>query len=143
MKKAVRSLSRVVVVGLVALLPTLPARSLPSQNAATPCPSQKRIDVWDSAAQLEAYGFHADLFGDQGTLTYGGQVLSLDLAADPLDSRMNTARITEIETLAPVAERTKCWQTTPTKDIVVEFKLRFDQPIALYGLTENQFLWNA
>src|SRR4051795_6616966 len=116
MKTAVRSLSRVVVVGLVAVLLTVPARALPSQDTTTPCPSQKRIDTWNSAAQLETYGFHADRFGDQGTLTYGGQLLSLDLAADPLDSRMNAARITEIETLAPVAERSKCWQTTLTKD---------------------------
>jgi hypothetical protein len=136
-------MSRVIVVALVALLLALPGHALPSQDTSMSCPPQKRIDVWNSAAQLETYGFHVDLFGDQGTLTYAGQQLSLDLAADPLDSQMNAARITEIDTLAPVAQRSKCWQTTPTKDIVVEFKIRFDQPIALYGLTENQFLWNA
>ena len=142
-KSTVRSLLYVIVVGLVALLLTVPARSQSLEDTTTPCLSQKYIDAWNSATQLEAYGFHADLFGDQGTVTYGGQLLSLDLAADPLDSRMNSARITEINTLAPVAQRSKCWQTSPTKDIVVEFKIRFDQPIALYGLTENQFLWNA
>lgn len=108
-----------------------------------PCPGSKYIDTWDSAAQLEGYGFHPDLFGDQGRLTYGGQVLSLDLEADLLDAGVNASRITEIDTLSPVAERTKCWQPTSTKNIVVEFKIRFDQPLALYGLTENQFLWNA
>jgi hypothetical protein len=51
--------------------------------------------------------------------------------------------MTEIDTWKPIAERVKCWQATRTKNVVVEFRARFDQNATPPGLTENLMLWNA
>ncbi|MEO7908933.1 MAG: hypothetical protein ABIV47_04725, partial [Roseiflexaceae bacterium] len=43
----------------------------------------------------------------------------------------------------PIAQRVKCWQAAPGRDIVVEFRERFDQRATPPNLAEDLFLWNA
>jgi hypothetical protein len=51
--------------------------------------------------------------------------------------------MTEIDGGQPIADRVKCWEATPTRNVVVEYRIRFDQSAAQSGLTENLILWNA
>lgn len=113
--------------------------------AASPagCVAHRQMDNWNNPAQLEAHGFHRDLFSDQASMSFDGDFLSLDVAADPNRSTYAASRITEIESAQPIDARVKCWQPTADKDVVVTFTVRFDQATVQPGMTENLFLWNA
>lgn len=147
-----KRLTGLLVMLLVGLTLALPAQAapaarlapapLPAPNADTRCLPRKHINFWGSRRAIEARGFNFDLVGPQASATFRRN-LSLDLASDPSSSAYTAARITEIDTWKPIAERVKCWQATPQKNVVVEFRVRFDQRDAQMGLTENLMLWNA
>jgi hypothetical protein len=105
------------------------------------CPDRKFIPFWGSRRFIEAQGFNFDIIGDQASVKFRNH-LSLDLASNPASSAYTASRMTEIEDGQPIADRVKCWEATPTKNVVVEYRIRFDQSAAP-GLTENLILWNA
>lgn len=107
------------------------------------CLPHRHIDRWNNPAQLRAQGFHRDLFGDQASMRFRGDILALDLASDPDDATYIASRITEIDSSQPIEARVKCWQPTVRQDVVVTFTVRFDQATVQPGMTENMFLWNA
>jgi hypothetical protein len=149
--KRLSALLVMVLLGLVFVLPaqaapaaqaTLSPQAGPASRAGTTCLPHKRVDFWGSQQAIEARGFNFDLIGDQASATFQRN-LALDVASDPNSSAYTASRITEIDTWQPIAERVKCWQATPTKNVVVEFRVRFDQQATPAGMTENLMLWNA
>jgi hypothetical protein len=134
----VTSLAFVVPVGAAPVAQAAPVASA----AGAQCLPHKRIDYWGSRRAIEARGFNFDLIGDQASATFQRD-LELDLASDPNNAAYTASRITEIDTWQPIAQRVKCWQATPTKNVVVEFRVRFDQQATPAGMTENLMLWNA
>jgi hypothetical protein len=141
----------VLAVGLTFVTPAAAASTYISATHAAPaaaasthgCEPHRHIDRWNNAAQLEAHGFHRDLFGDQASMRFRGDFLALDVASDPNSSTYTASRITEVDSAQPIDARVKCWQPTAQRDVVVEFIVQFDQPTVQSGMTENLFLWNA
>jgi hypothetical protein len=133
---------------LLGLVFAMPAQAAPSRQptpallAGNECLPHKRIDSWNNQRAIEARGFKFDLVGEQASAAFGRN-LALDVASNPANPTYTASRITEIDTWKPIAERVKCWQATPTKNIVVEFRVRFDQRATPAGMTENLMLWNA
>jgi hypothetical protein len=112
------------------------------------CLPVKHVEQWRSVDQLERLGFNVDLIGaPQASLSFSGSArqskLSLDLAADPAVARTVASRVTEIVDELPIAERVKCWQPKPGRDVVVEYTIRFDQAATPPNLVEAAQLWNA
>lgn len=112
------------------------------------CLPVKHIDQWRSADQLERWGFNVDLIGaPQASLAFESlgarSYLSLDIASGNGTAQPVASRITEIEDELPIAQRAKCWQPQPGRDVVVEYSLRFDQPSTPPSLIEAAQLWNA
>jgi hypothetical protein len=141
-------LTGLIAMALLSMTIVLPAQAAPAMDA-TParskqdrCLPKKRIDQWSNRRNIEARGFNFDLVGAQANATFSRN-LSLDLSSDPASAAYTASRITEIDTWLPIDQRVKCWQATAKKDVVVEFRVRFDQPAAPQGLTENLILWNA
>jgi len=134
----------ILILSMLAVAPTqaAPAATNSSHHNANQCLERKFIPFWGSRSFIEAQGFNFDIVGDQASAKFRNN-LSLDLASNPASAAYTASRMTEIETEKPVAERVKCWQATPTKNVVVEFRVRFDQNAAPSGLTENLMLWNA
>jgi hypothetical protein len=138
--------------GLLALLVATMMFALPAQAAPLPqtssagrgnsCVPHRHIDNWSNQQSVEARGFNFDLVGDQASAAFG-RALALDLASDTTNAEYTASRITEIDTWQPIAERVKCWQATPDKNVVVEFRVRFDQRSTPAGMTETLMLWNA
>jgi hypothetical protein len=132
---------------LASLLAVAPTQAAPAayknfRHNPNQCLDRKFIPFWGSRNFIEAQGFNFDIVGDQASVMFRNN-LSLDLASNPLSSAYTASRITEIDSSMPIADRVKCWQATPTKNVVVEFRIRFDQSAAQPGLTENLILWNA
>jgi hypothetical protein len=134
----------ILIVSMLAVAPTqaAPAANNSHQHHANQCLDHKFIPYWGSRGFIEAQGFDFDIVGDQASAKLRNN-LSLDLASDPTSSAYTASRLTEIDSSLPIADRVKCWQATPTKNVVVEYRVRFDQSAAQSGLTENLILWNA
>jgi hypothetical protein len=132
------------ILSMLAVAPTqaAPAATRGHSHNPNPCRDRKFIPFWGSRSFIEAQGFNFDIVGDQASVKFRNN-LSLDLASNPAISDYTASRMTEIETEKPIAERVKCWQATPTKNVVVEFRVRFDQSAAPNDLNENLMLWNA
>jgi hypothetical protein len=138
-----RKLTALLALLLVSMAIVAPVQAAPlAGRNSQQCVNHKHIETWRSRRQLEQKGFYFDIIGDQASITFGKN-LSLDLASDPSNADYTASRITEIESELPIAERVKCWEATSSKDVVVEFRVRFDQAAPPPGLTENLFLWNA
>ena len=134
----------ILILSMLAVAPTqaAPAANNDHQHNTNQCVDRKLIPFWGSRDFIEAQGFNFDIVGDQASVKFSRN-LSLDLASNPASAAYTASRMTEIETEKPIADRVKCWQATPTKNVVVEFRVRFDQSAAPSGLTENLMLWNA
>jgi hypothetical protein len=132
---------------ILSMLAVAPTQAAPVANNGNPhnpnqCLDHKFIPFWGSRSLIEAQGFNFDIVGDQASVKFRNN-LSLDLASNPGSSDYTASRMTEIDTWVPIADRVKCWQPTPSKNVVVEYRVRFDQSAAPSGLTENLMLWNA
>ena len=129
---------------LLSLMLVLPASATPVTQPRQDigCVPHKRVDNWSNRRAIEARGFNFDIVGAQASVTFGHN-LGLDLAGNPASSAYAASRVTEIESERPIDQRVKCWQATDRKDVVVEFKVRFDQSATPPNLTENLILWNA
>ncbi len=134
----------ILILSMLAVAPTqaAPAANNSYQYNADQCLDHKFIPFWGSRNFIEAQGFNFDIVGDQASVTFGNY-LSLDLASDPASSEYTASRMTEIETEKPIAERVKCWQPTTNQNVVIVYRVRFDQSATPSGLTENLMLWNA
>jgi len=134
----------ILILSMLAVAPTQAAPTANNDNNqhANQCLDRKLIPFWGSRNFIEAQGFNFDIVGDQASAKFRAN-LSLDLASNPTNSAYTASRMTEIDTWKPIAERVKCWQPTPTKNVVVEYRIRFDQSATPAGLTENLMLWNA
>ena len=134
----------ILILSMLAVAPTqaAPAANNDHQHNTTQCVDRKLIPFWGSRDFIEAQGFHFDIVGDQASAKFSNN-LSLDLASNPASSAYTASRMTEIETEKPIADRVKCWQATPTRNVVVEFRVRFDQSAPQSDLNENLMLWNA
>lgn len=106
------------------------------------CVDRKLIPFWGNRGFIESQGFNFDIVGNQASAKFQRN-LSLDLDSDTASTAYTASRMTEIDTWKPIAERIKCWQATPSKNVVIEFRARFDQGATPLGLTENLMLWNA
>jgi hypothetical protein len=134
----------ILILSMLAVAPTqaAPAATTSYQHSPNQCLDRKFIPFWGSRSFIEAQGFNFDIVGDQASVKFRSH-LSLDLASHPTNSDYTASRMTEIDTWKPIADRVKCWQATPTKNVVVEYRVRFDQSATPSGLTENLMLWNA
>jgi len=135
---------------LLTIFLTLPAQAAPSATTATNssypnanrCLPHKQIETWNSRRSIEARGFQFDLIGPEASALFQHD-LALNLARNPANSFTTASRMTEIASEKPIAERVKCWQATPDKNVVIEFRVRFNQSATPAGMTENLELWNA
>jgi len=132
---------------LLSMLVAAPTEAAPavyqgSHNGNPGCLDHKLIPFWGSRNFIEAQGFNFDIVGDQASVKFQRN-LSLDLSSNQASSAYTASRMTEIDTWKPIDERVKCWQATPSKNVVIEFRARFDQSATPPGLTENLMLWNA
>jgi len=116
--------------------------SRPQPSVGDQCRDHKQIEDWHNRRAIEAKGFNFDIIGEQASVDFG-RTMSLKLASNPTSSAYTASRMTEVDSNKPIAERVKCWQATPKKNVVVEFRVRFDQAMVPGGLTENLILWNA
>jgi hypothetical protein len=114
----------------------------PQPPVADQCRDHKLVADWHSRRAIEAKGFNFDIIGDQARVDFG-RTMSLSLASDPSSSTYTASRMTEVDSNAPIDERVKCWQATPKKNVVVEFRVRFKRTVVPPWLTENMILWNA
>lgn len=134
----------ILILSMLAISPTqaAPAATTNNRHNANQCVERKFIPFWGSRSLIEAQGFNFDIEGDQASVKFRNN-LSLDLASNLTSSDYTASRMTEIDSEKPIADRVKCWQATPTKNVVAEYRIRFDQSAAQSGLTENLILWNA
>ena len=135
---------------MLSILTAAQAQAAPSSLTQAPiarpaesrCVPHKQIETWNNRRAIEARGFNFDLVGPQASALFQHD-LSLKLAADPESDAYTASRMTEIDSHLPIAQRVKCWQATPDKNVVVEFRIRFRQSDTPAGMTENLVLWNA
>lgn len=134
----------ILILSILAVAPTqaAPAANNGHHHNSNQCPDRKFIPFWGSRSFIEAQGFNFDIVGDQASAKFRRN-LSLDVASNPASSAYTASRMTEIDSEMPIADRVKCWEATPTKNVVVEYRIRFDQSAAQSGMTENLILWNA
>jgi hypothetical protein len=134
----------ILILSILAVAPTqaAPATTNAYHQNAKQCRDRKLIPFWGSRNFIEAQGFNFDIVGRQSSVKFGRN-LSLDVASNPASAASTASRMTEIESEKPIADRVKCWEATPTKNVVVEYRVRFDQSAAQFGMTENLILWNA
>lgn len=129
-----------ILIATFALFPATPVAAQSSQ-----CMPVKQIDNLQNEHVLSSRGFHTHDAGP-GSVDFLGRgaaaVAVLNLPVDPSDEP-NAARITEVDSSAPVEQRARCWQPTERFDVVAEFEVRFAQPDTPPGVTETLFLWNA
>lgn len=130
--------------GVATAAPVSPATpaEMPAHDSCRPA---KIISGLRNEHQLEAFGFHQDIFGSgtlafhrEGRRQYASLAVAPDLSGDPA-----SARITEVDTSLPPEERSKCWQPSDHFRIFAEYTIRFEQAERPPGLTENVFLWNS
>lgn len=130
----------------IGLAAAAPVAAAPAQHNDQTCVPSKRVQRWVDERQIERNGFNRNVIGAQASLQIAGQrpntYLSLQVAAGP-SAQYTASRITEIESGLPIAERIKCWQPTERRDVLIEYTLRFQQPLVQQGMTENMLLWNA
>ncbi|HEU5099879.1 MAG TPA: hypothetical protein VFU22_12700 [Roseiflexaceae bacterium] len=134
----------ILILSMLAVAPTqaAPPANNGRQHNTNQCLNRKLIPFWGSRSFIEAQGFNFDIIGEQASVKFSNN-LSLDLASNPANSGYTASRMTEIDDQQPIADRVKCWEATPTRNVVVEYSVRFDQSAAQSGLTENLILWNA
>jgi hypothetical protein len=134
----------ILILSMLAVAPTqaAPAANSGNQHNANQCLDRKLIPFWGSRSFIEAQGFNFDIVGDQASVKFQHD-LSLDVASNPASSAYTASRMTEIDSSVPIADRVKCWQATPSKNVIVEYRVRFDQSAAQPNMTENLILWNA
>jgi hypothetical protein len=134
----------ILILSMLAVAPTqaAPAANNGNQHNVNQCLDRKLIPFWGSRSFIEALGFNFDIVGDQASVKFQRD-LSLDLASNPASSAYTASRMTEIDSSVPIADRVKCWQSTPSKNVIVEYRVRFDQSAAQPNMTENLILWNA
>jgi hypothetical protein len=136
----------VLVLGMLLAMPAQAAPLATTQSATAhrnenSCVDHKQIDTWSNQRAIEARGFNFDIVGPQASAMFQHD-LALNLATTD-NSAYTASRMTEIDSELPIAQRVKCWQATPDKDVVVEFRVRFKESGTPAGLTENLVLWNA
>lgn len=123
--------------------PAATSLAAPTAPAAPACPQHTTIQHWSSKT-LALAGFRTQLYGgDQAEVGLNGKTLALNVAADPNNAGYVAARITDIDTSVPIAERVHCWKPTADKAVEVNFSIRFTQPQVAPGMTENMMLWNS
>ncbi|HKF94248.1 MAG TPA: hypothetical protein VKB96_06540, partial [Gammaproteobacteria bacterium] len=133
----------ILILSLLAVAPTQAAPVATStHHNVDQCLDRKLIPFWGSRDFIEAQGFNFDIVGDQASAKFRRN-LSLDVASKPTSAAYTASRMTEIDSEKPIADRVKCWEATPTKNVVVEYRVRFDQSAAQSDMTENLILWNA
>lgn len=127
----------VLTAALVLVAPT------PTPAAASTCRDRTNIPHWSQKA-LDRLGWQTQIHSpSQAQVTPRGQTIALDVAADPANGGYVAARITEINTSVPIADRTFCWKPTVDRDVEVSYQLRFTQAQVAQGWTQNMILWNA
>jgi hypothetical protein len=132
----------ILILSMLAVAPTQAAPHISGESHRPACAPFKHIQNWHSIDQLERWGFNAVVDGDQASVHFNGD-LSLDLARNPSNTQSQVSRMTEIDASIPIAQRVKCWEAAPGRDVVVEFRERFDRPATPPNLAEDLFLWNA
>jgi hypothetical protein len=134
----------ILILSMLAVAPTqaAPVANNGHQRNGNQCLERKFIPFWGSRNFIEAQGFNFDIVGEQASVSFGRN-LSLDIASNPLSAAYTASRMTEIDSQQPIADRVKCWEATPTKNVVVEYRVRFDQSATPPNMTENLILWNA
>src|SRR6186997_2513368 len=115
----------VLMLSLLAVAPiqAAPAATFGHGHNPDQCLERKFIPFWGSRRAIEARGFNFDIIGDQASVKFGNN-LSLDLASNPASSAYTASRMTEINDQQPIADRVKCWEATPTRNVVVEYRIR-------------------
>jgi hypothetical protein len=134
---------------ILSLLLAMPAQAAPltfvqsssAHSDKNHCVADKQIENWNNQRAIEARGFNFDTVGPQASVMFQHD-LALKLGTTA-DSAYTASRMTEIDSELPIAQRVKCWQATPDKDVVVEFRVRFSQAATPAGMTESLVLWNA
>ncbi len=137
-------------IAILSMLAVAPTQAAPATYNSLPhtsnqCLDHKFIPFWGSRQFIEAQGFNFDIEGAQASAKFRAN-LSLDVTNNPAHPEFHhyiASRMTEIDTAKPIADRVKCWQATPTKNVVVEYRVRFDQSAPQDDLNENLMLWNA
>ncbi len=145
----IRRLAGLLVVLVLGMLLAMPAQAAPSaltqsitaHHNENRCVDHKQIETWSNQQAIEARGFNFDIVGPQASVMFQHD-LALDLATTD-NSAYTASRMTEIDSELPIAQRVKCWLATPDKDVVIEFRVRFNESATPAGLTENLVLWNA
>lgn len=130
---------------LMGILLAAPAQAAPQakvDDRRIQCIPAKHIQNWHSAEQLNQQGFNTVDDGDLASVDFGRD-LSLAMAGSTDNNQPQASRVTEIDADLPIADRVKCWQASPSRDVVVEFRQRFDNSAAPLNLQEDSFLWNA
>jgi hypothetical protein len=134
-------LSLIVLAGLAPATVAAPPTTRGQQNHCVP---HRQLVRLNTLPQVEAHGFFADLYGN-AAISFEGhgseRYVSLGVDAD-FESPYVASRLTEIDAALSPDERVKCWQATADKQVVVEYRIRFDQAETPL-LTENAMLWNA
>jgi hypothetical protein len=144
-----RRLAGLLLTLVLGMLLTMPAQAAPSATTQSAtahrnenrCVDHKQIETGSNQRAIEARGFNFDVVGRQASAMFQHD-LTLNLATTD-NSAYTASRMTEIDSELPIAQRVKCWQATPDKDVVVEFRVRFKESGTPAGLTENLVLWNA
>ena len=131
----------ILILSMLAVAPTQAAPHISGESHRPDCAPVKHIQNWHSVDQLERWGFNTVVEGDQASVHFNGD-LSLDLGQN-VSNAPQVSRVTEIDADLLIAQRVKCWQAAPGRDVVVEFRERFDRPATPPNLAEDLFLWNA
>jgi hypothetical protein len=127
------------------ILLAAPAQAAPQtkvDDRRTQCIPAKHIQNWRSAEQLSQKGFNTVVEGDLASVDFGHDLL-LAMAGSSTNGQAQASRVTEIDADLPIAQRVKCWQALPGRDVVVEFRERFNDSATPLNLQEDSFLWNA
>jgi hypothetical protein len=132
----------ILLMSMLAVAPTYAAPSTTKKSRQSQCVPAKHIQNWRSVDQLSRQGFNSVVDGDLASMGFDGDLL-LNLDSNPANHEYQVSRATEIDTNLPIAQRVKCWQAMPGHDLVVEFRVRFDQSAPPPNLEEDMFLWNA
>jgi len=131
----------ILILSMLAVAPTQAAPHISGESHRPDCAPVKHIQNWHSVDQLERWGFNTVVEGDQASAHFNDD-LSLDLGQN-VSNAPQVSRVTEIDADLQIAQRVKCWQAAPGRDVVVEFRERFDRGATPPNLAEDLFLWNA
>lgn len=116
--------------------------NVPQQGISKQCWKHRLIVGWNSQQLIEDQGLSFSTVGDQASIDFG-RTLKLNMSSNSVAKSYMASRVSEIAPGLPIAKRIKCWQATSTRDVVVEFRVRFREEGTPPGLTESLMLWNA